>query len=201
MHELARCWRVLAIRGLLALAFAFLAPFGTGLLKYPLLQAVTVPFLITAFAVYVLLDSLLLFVLANQFSRPFALRNLLLLQSIFSISIAIALFTLFFKSATLQWFVVLSICQSGLTGIFELLASTHFRRHLEDEYATLAAGIVSLLFCVALLLLQNGEIGRAFRWIVSYAAFFGASMLWFSLRLRSILRTLPAADSVQIPAV
>jgi hypothetical protein len=188
LQELTRAWRFLGLRAFAALALAFVFPFASGLLKYPLLGAVSVPFMMASFAIYIVADSILLFAFACQFPPHHSVRRVLFLQASTGMVVGLSMLSVLFERATLDWFVFLSICQSALTGTFELVASTHFKRHLKDEYIIFAAGLVSLSFSVALIVLRNENMSRTLSWVITYMTFFGISMLLFSLRLCSIAK-------------
>jgi hypothetical protein len=187
MKELAKHWWILSLRALLAFALALSIAFVPGLMATFILESLAFPFMLTAFAVYIGLDSLVLTLLARQFPTHSTARWLIFAQACSSIVIAACLLTVWFERATLWWFVLLSIIQAAVTGTYELAIAHHFKRHAVDAEATFIIGGVSLVFSFILIILRYSDVHTILNWIASYALFFGASMLWFSLRLRRVV--------------
>jgi hypothetical protein len=185
MLQLLKHWWILSLRGLLAFALALCIAFVPEVLENLILQVFAVPFTIATLAFYVV-DSVLVLALSRQFMRGSKVRSVLVAQAVTSLVIAVGLVTIFFERSTLQLFVLLTAAQAAATGSYELIAASHLKRHFRDAEPTLVAGLISLCFSAALLFLVNGEIARALDWIVFYAFFFGATMLWFSLRVRAV---------------
>ena len=197
MNSLTKRWWIVALRGVLALLLAGCLNFVPSLLQNRLIGTFFLPAIVVSFALYVLADGVLLLLLANWL-EPGPLRRTLFWQSFATLLVAIALLTIQLSGNDLQYndlhfLVILALIQSGVAGTFELLAARDLRRHLTDEYLMFATGTVSLLFCLALFLTHNGELSRVFRWMVSYAIFFGCTMLLVSLRLRAVHRRSIAA--------
>src|SRR4051794_21511951 len=94
--ELTRAWHLLAVRALLALALAFFLPFATGLLKYPLLGAVSVPFIMASFAAYIMADSVTTFLFARQFPPHHEIRRVSSIQGATCLLIGLAMLTFCF---------------------------------------------------------------------------------------------------------
>jgi hypothetical protein len=187
MRELIKHWWILSVRALLAVTFTSCVAFVPGLLDTLFLDLVAVPFMIATLGVYAALDSILVMLLAQQFAGRSAPRRLLLAQGLSGMVIALCLLSVWFSSATLEWFVLLSIFQAALTGLYELAIARHFKRHTADAEATFVIGTISVAFSVTLaFLFRYAEITTALNWIVTYALFFGGSMMWFSLRLRAM---------------
>ena len=191
MKELVKHWWILSLRALLAFALALSVALVPGLMATFILESLAFPFMITAFAVYVALDGLVLTLLARQFPRHSTARLLVFAQALSSIVIAFCLLTVWFERATLWWFVLLSIIQAAVTGIYELAIAHHFKRHVLDAEATFVIGGVSLVFSFILIVLRYSAVSTILNWIASYALFFGGSMLWFSLRLRAAAHNSP----------
>ena len=187
MNSLVKHWWIFALRGLLALLLAGCLNFVPSLLQNQLIGTFFLPAIVISFALYVIADGALLLLLTNWL-EPGTLRRTLLWQAGSTLVVGITLLTIRLSGNDLHYLVIFSLIQSGVAGTFELVVAGHLRRHLADEYLMFATGTVSLLFFLALLLMQNGELSRVFRWIVSYAIFFGLTMFLVSLRLRAAHR-------------
>lgn len=189
MNSLVKHWWIFALRGLLALLLAVCLNFVPSLLRNQLIGTFFLPAIVISFALYVMADGALLLLLTTWL-EPGPLRRILIWQAGSTLIVAITLLTIRLSGNELRYLVIFSLIQSGVIGTYELLFARHLRRHLADEYLMFATGTVSLAFFFALLLTQNGELSRVFRWMVSYAIFFGFTMLLVSLRLRAVHRRL-----------
>lgn len=183
MKELVEHWWVVTLRGVAALILAVSLWIVPPMLRHLLFEIFLSPFIFVLFGSYIVLDSLLLFLLVHRIRVQRSFRTVFIFQAISGIAIGVTV--VLSMRATLHWFVPLSICQSALTGAYEIVVASHLRKHLCEERTVFLVGIGSLLCSAALLVLYNGEISRAFDWIVAYAGFFGLTLIWLSLRLRN----------------
>jgi len=192
VNSLVKHWWIFALRGLLALFLAGCLNFVPSLLQNQLIGTFFLPAVVISFALYVMADGVLLLLLTTWL-EPGALRRTMLLQAVSTLVVGITLLTIRLSGNDLHYLVIVSLIQSGVAGTFELVVASHLRRHLTDEYLMFLTGTVSLVFFLVLLLMQNGELSRVFRWMVSYAIFFGVTMFCASLRLRAAHRRAIAA--------
>jgi uncharacterized membrane protein HdeD (DUF308 family) len=71
-------------------------------------------------------------------------------------------------------------------GFLELSVARSLRRHLPDEWILALAGIGSIGFALAFLLLKTEEIGPMFIWLGAFSGFSAACMLALAVRLRRL---------------
>lgn len=186
MQELMGQWGLVASRGAIALLLAAALWFSPVIVSNLLLQALLFPFILLAFSFYILADSGLVVALFSQMPASVPLRKLLIAQSFTEFIIGTGLLTIFSVKANPHWLIVLAILRSALTGAYELAVAAHLHRHIRDERAVFSIGTGSLAFSAALLIFSNGDLRRLFNWLVAYAIYFGATVLWFGFRLRRV---------------
>jgi uncharacterized membrane protein HdeD (DUF308 family) len=66
----------------------------------------------------------------------------------------------------------------------ELIAGTHLRRHIPDEWLLLAGGVVSMAFSLFLFMSTAWEIAGILTWVALYAIAGGIAMMGLAFRLR-----------------
>jgi uncharacterized membrane protein HdeD (DUF308 family) len=191
---MARNWWALALRGLLAVLF------GLGALLFPI---AAIGALTLLFGAYAMLDGVLALVAAaqvggsstgepardthfiepreeNQGTRWWGL----LLEGV--AGIVVGLLTLAWPGATAFALVMLIAAWSVATGVFEIVAAVRLRRHVEGEWLLAAAGVLSILFGLALFLFPVAG-AVAIVWLIgAYALMFGVLMIILGFRLRSL---------------
>jgi uncharacterized membrane protein HdeD (DUF308 family) len=173
-YGLSRNWWALAIRGVAALAFgvlAFLFPGGVLIA------------LVYLFGAYALVDGF--FAIAAVLTGQEAQGErwwALLVEGV--LGMVVGLTALFSPIGTALALLILFAIWSIATGIFEIIAAIRLRRQLADEWALALAGVVSVLFGVALLLAPPLGL-LALAWLMgAYAIVFGVMMLVLAFRLR-----------------
>ena len=196
MKELIDQWWILGLRAAAALTLAVCVANGEGLEKNLLMQVTALPFITLTLACYGIVDSVLLMALSNRYSNKMLEKQVVMAQALVGAAVGVALLTILFEKATLNWFVALATAQALVTGTFEMISATHFKRHLPDEWSCFAAGAGSLAFAIGLPFLYEGEVRRTFYWLITYALTFSVTMMWFSLRLLTLKKKLePIASS------
>jgi uncharacterized membrane protein HdeD (DUF308 family) len=172
IEPLARNWWVLALRGVVAIVFAVAAIVvpGTALVA-----------LILLFAAYLLLDGVLAIIAgfraAERHERWFAL----LAEGV--LGIIAALFIAAFPEVSLLLFVEVAAIWGILSGIALLVAAMRLYRH-QGEWVMAAAGVLSVVWGVLVLLRPMAGVVIWAWWIGAYALLFGAMMLALAFRLR-----------------
>ena len=169
---LARNWWALALRGAVAIVF------GIAALLVPETALVA---LVLLFAAYLLLDGILAIVAgfraAERHQRWFAL----LAEGV--IGIAAALFIAAYPEVYLLLFVYLAALWAIVSGVALLVAAFRLYRH-EGEWMMLAAGALSILWGVLVLVWPAAGVVVWAWWIGAYALIFGVMMLSLAFRLR-----------------
>lgn len=130
MKQLARHYKGLITRGVIAILFGLIAIFMPGL---------TLQFLVLFFGAYIFLDgALILFV-------GFKLKSLLLsLEG--AIGLLVGAYTFFYTTQAFMIFLLVVGVWAILTGILEVIASFELRRTIRDEIWLFFVGVVSILF-------------------------------------------------------
>jgi len=188
MREVIHHWWILAVRALLALALAGAVLLLQAWAKYPLLDAVTVPFLVTALSTYGLLDSAVVFYLGWQFPPHAPARMINLTQGVCGMVFGTLLLTVLFRDAQLEWFLYLVTGQAAATGLFEILAGLRFTSHVGEEWSCFAVGAASLGFAVLVQTAFGGTVQVALEVFFGYAVLLAVSMAWFGWRLLRLHR-------------
>ena len=173
LDDLARGWKFVLLRGLVAILFGVLT------LAWPGLTLLTLVILYGAFA---LLD--------GGFSLAAAITGETT-QSRWWLLI-IGILGLVAGAVTLVWpgitglVLLLLIAAWAITsGILQVAGAIRLRAEIDDEWLLIASGVLSVLFGVLILLFPGaGALGIAFG-IGAYALIFGALLVAFSLRLRA----------------
>lgn len=166
-------WWVYVLRGILAVAFGFMALAWPGL---------TLNILILLFGIYVFLEGLLTIAFAVKSKKE---KNwwLPLLEGL--AGIVIGVFAFVWPALTAIAFLIFIAVWAILTGIFEIAASVQLRKEMTGEWVLGLAGILSIL--VGLLLISNPGAGAlAVVWLIGfYALLFGILMAYLGFKVRN----------------
>lgn len=179
---LSRSWNLLALRGALALLLGMSAL---------LWQGMPLSALVLVFGTYALLDGIAALAIGTRnIAREHAW--LVLLEGLAGIGLGLALLVWTRAAAEPT---VLVIALWGLsTGILELVMVTRLRRDLLSELSLAAAGIVSVLLGMAILLWPGSSAVGLVLLLGCYGLMFGASLLIQALRLRRHFHGVRARD-------
>jgi uncharacterized membrane protein HdeD (DUF308 family) len=170
LDAFARNWWVLLIRGILAVLFAVMA------FTLPGLTLVT---LVLLYGVYALADGLTaLWVGGRASAWWFALLGIL--------GVIVGVFTFIYPGITAVALLYLIAAWAVVRGVFEIVTAIHLRREINNEWMLIIAGIISIIFGVALA--ANPAAGAlAVVWIIgAYAFIFGLMMIVLAFRLRGL---------------
>jgi len=170
LHELARNWWALALRGLVAVLFGLLTFFVPG---------ITLVTLVLLFGVYALVDGLFNVI---AFFRVLSHHWALLIEGVIGIIAGILTFAWPAITAIALLYVIAFWAIS--TGIFEIIAGIRLRRVITNEWLLLVMGVLSLLFGVLILFAPGVGALAIVLWIGAYAFVFGLFLLALALRLR-----------------
>jgi uncharacterized membrane protein HdeD (DUF308 family) len=173
--DLPRHWWVVALRGLAALVFGILAF---------VLPGMTLGVLILLFGAYAIVDGVLALYSAAR-SRGNHVWALVF-EGIVGIVAGGVAFALPGLTALALLFVIAA--WAILTGIMEVVAAVRLRKVIDNEWALIVAGVLSIIFGV-LLAVQPGAGALAVVWLIgSYALVFGIALLALAWRLRGMLK-------------
>lgn len=130
MNQLARLWKGLITRGVIAVAFGLLAIFFPGL---------TLEFLVLLFGVYAFFDGLVaLFISFKVKSVLLALEG--------GAGMLVGAYVFFYPAQAFIVFLAMVGAWAILTGILEILVSFEIRKNINDEIWMLFVGVISILF-------------------------------------------------------
>jgi len=172
IHELARNWGWIALRGVVAIVFGVIAFFEPQ----------------SAFAALVLLFGAYAFV-----DGVFALIALfrgagkdrfwtLVLEAV--VGIGIGVLTIARPATTALVFLYYIGIWAILTGVFELMAAIRLRKEITGEFWLGLAGVLSIAFGILLFVVPGSAALALTIWIGAYAFIFGVMLLLLAFRLR-----------------
>jgi len=174
LHALTRNWWLLLLRGVVSIIFGIVAFAWPGL---------TVLALALLFGAFALADGVLSLIAAVTGSDRSAPAWWLALVGVLGIAAGIIAFLWPGKTAFVL--VVMIGVWALMIGIFEIIGAIRLRHEIDDEWWLIAAGILSVLFGLAVLI-APGAGALALVWLIAtYAILAGILMIAFSLRLRS----------------
>lgn len=170
---LARNWGWIALRGVVALLFGFVA------LINPALTLVALVFLFGAYAV---IDGLLIIASAVINRRRRRHWVAFLVSGVFAVAVGIVTFVL--PSVTALVLLYLIAAWALVTGIAEIIVAIRLRKVIEGEWMLILAGVLAVLFGLLLFLFPGAGALAMVWWIGIYALVTGILLIAFSLRLR-----------------
>lgn len=173
--KLAKHWWAILIRGIVAIIFAFLAFLATGF---------TLNLLIIFLGIYLLLDGL--FSVIGSLMAAGHHKNwwILLLEGLISIIAGIFVFAL--PGVTLVILVYLVAIWAIITGIFEFLASLMASWAAPGKIFIGVSGVLSVILGIVIFIYPLFTITAAIWLIGIYALLIGLSLVFFSLKLKSL---------------
>jgi uncharacterized membrane protein HdeD (DUF308 family) len=173
LHVLARRWWLLLLRGIAAIIFGVLA------FAWPGLTLITLVFLYGAFA---LIDGVI--ALAAAFSGAAKPVPTWWLVVVGLLGIAAGIVTFLWPSMTAIVLVLFIGAWALAHGIFEIIGAIRLRKEIDNEWALILGGILSVVFG-AILIIAPGAGALGLIWaIAAYSIVFGILFIVFSLRLR-----------------
>lgn len=172
LHELAKHWWLILIRGVCAIIFGFLA------FAWPGLTLVT---LVLLYGVFALIDGCFALGAAIGGSTPEP-RWWLALVGV--LGIVAGLVTLFWPGITAVILLFFIAGWAIATGVMHIAGAIRLRKEIDDEWLLIASGVVSVLF--GFLLLSRPGLGALSMVLVigAFAMIQGLLEVMFALRLR-----------------
>lgn len=178
LGELPRHWWVVALRGLAAIVF--------GILTF-IWPNISLAVLILFFGAYAIVDGVLGLYAATQSRGEHVWAPVL--EGL--LSIAAGLVAFFWPGVTALALLFVIATWAILTGVIEVYAAIRLRRVIDNEWALVLSGVLSVVFGI-LLLVQPGAGVLTVVWLIGgYAIAFGIAMLVFAFRLRDVSQHLP----------
>jgi uncharacterized membrane protein HdeD (DUF308 family) len=175
LDKVAKNWWALALRGVAAIIFGFLA------LIWPALTILT---LVLLFGAYALVDGIFALTAGiashkkNEFWWAMALAGVS--------GIILGLLTLLWPGATALVLLFLIAAWALVTGIFHIIAAIHLRRVIKGEWMVILGGIGSVIFGLILAIFPGaGALGLV--WAIGiFSLCFGIWQIIFAFRLRGL---------------
>lgn len=181
-------WWLLLLRGIFALTFALfivgLQPFFPSLLFKPMAYTAVAEI----FGLLAILTGICTIFAAVKGSTHHRDLWMLLLDGVAVTAGGLAVILI--PAVSVLEVVQIIAATAFVLGIFEVIAGTHLRRHVKDEWFLFAGGLSSVLFSVLLFLNTSREIGSLLNWIAIYATANGLAMLGLAQRLHSLRHTI-----------
>ena len=172
IHELARNWGWIALRGALAILFGLIAFFEP--------QSAFAA-LVLLFGAYAFVDGV--FALIALFRGAGKDRFwVLVLEAV--VGIGIGVLTIARPAATALALLYYVGIWAVLTGVFELMAAIRLRKEITGEFWLGLAGVLSIAFGVLLFVVPGSAALALTIWIGAYAIVFGVMLLLLAFRLR-----------------
>lgn len=172
LEMISRNWWMLLIRGIAAVLL------GIAVLILP---GLTLDVLVTTFAAYLFVDGIFAIITAVM-HREYGRWWLLALEGVLGIIAGIAAFL--FPGAAVATFFYIVVFWAIATGVMEILNAIELRKQIDNEWALILSGAVSIIW--GILLLANPGAGiMTLLWLFGVLAIaFGALTIWLSFRVR-----------------
>ncbi len=179
-------WWMIALRGVVAILFGVLA------FAWPGLTLLTLVFL---FGAYALVNGILALIHAFSAPKGYARFGSLVFDGIISLAAGVLAFV--WPGITALTLVMLIAAWAIVTGIFEIVTAIRLRKSISNEWLLVLAGLVAIVFGIAMLVQPVVGTLALVWWIGSFAIVFGVLLLGLAFRLR---RWELAAHSAAAPA-
>ena len=185
---LTRSWWMLALRGVVAIAFGVLAIVMPGL---------TLLWLVAMFAAFAVIAGIASVVGATR-ARGHGGWGLMLVLGI--VSVVAGVLAIIYPGVTALTLILLIGANALVTGVLDLVAAVRLRRQVEHERLLVAEGVVSIVFG-AVVLIFPGAGALALVWFVSvYATLSGILLLIVAMRARRWQRDQEISATTPAPA-
>ena len=171
---LAKYWWTFLIRGLLAIAFGFIA------LVWP---GITLMVLVVLFGIYVIVEGLFSIIAAfsNRATRSWWV---LLLEGLASLVIGCIAFI--WPGITAVVLLIFIAIWAIFTGLLEIGAAVQLRKEMQGEWILALTGILSILIGI-ILIINPGAGALAVVWLIGvYAIIFGGLLTFLGLKFRKL---------------
>ncbi|WP_206614389.1 HdeD family acid-resistance protein [Chitinophaga barathri] len=175
IHELAKYWWLVVLRGVLAVLFALVA------FIWP---AITLAILVVFLGAYLLVDGI--FALIHGFTVMKTDRSWWGFVLVGLAGIAAGLIALFMPGITALFLVTLVALWSVVTGILEIVIAIRLRKEITGEWMLIVAGIFSVIFGILLFMQPIAGVVVISWWLGIYALFLGIFLISVGFRLKKV---------------
>lgn len=177
-ETLMRSWWMLAVRGVIAIAFGVLA------IMFPVM---TLGWLVALFAAFSLLSGAIWIFGATRHRKTDEQWWVLLLLGL--VSMGAGTLAALHPALTLVVLILLIGANALVTGVLDIVVAVRMRKTMRGESLLIASGIASILFGVIVFLFPVGVGGLAIVWMIAfYAIVTGVLMLALAWRVRAWVR-------------
>jgi uncharacterized membrane protein HdeD (DUF308 family) len=173
LSTFASNWRVLALRGLVAVLFGLVILFWPGLI---------LAVLSLFFGIYALVDGGVVLVPALRSSDRGARRWLPLAEG--TVGVIAGLVALLWPGLTSSGLLYVIVGWALVTGILKILTATVLRSEVENVWLLAGGGALSVLFGVILAALVGSELPSLAPFIGVFAVVVGLALIVFAFRIR-----------------
>jgi uncharacterized membrane protein HdeD (DUF308 family) len=174
LQSLAQSWWLYALRGIAAVIFGVLALASPG---------TTLLALVLVFAFYAIADGVLAVIVAFQMQNAVN-RWVVLLEGLAGIVIGIV--ALVYPLLTAEALLLLIAFWAVFTGVMEIVAAIRLRREINNEWALILTGFLSVILGLVLFVFPiSGAV--AVIWTIGfYAIFFGVLLVYLAFKVRGL---------------
>ena len=173
LHALADRWWLLLLRGIAAILFGVLAFIWPGL---------TLVTLVLMFGAFALVDGAI--VLGAAFSGAAKPMPSWWLVLVGLLGIAAGIVTFLWPGMSAILLILFIGAWAVAHGIFEIVGAIQLRKEIENEWALILGGIISVIFGIIVLIAPGAGALALVWWIAIYSIVFGVMFVAFALRLR-----------------
>jgi len=178
LHTLAANWRVLALRGLVAVLFGLVVLFWPGLILVVLTLL---------FGIYALVDGGIVLVPALRTSERGARRWLPLAEG--AVGVVAGLVALLWPGMTTSGLLYVIVGWAVASGILKITTAIVLRSEVENGWLLAGSGALSVLFGVILAALVDSDLPSLAPLIGVFAIVVGLALIVFAFRTRDRQRT------------
>lgn len=185
LSVLAENWWLLLLRGIAAVIFGLLAFIWPGL---------TLLTLVILFGVYALFDGFIALIAAVKGRHKSTPMWWLIVVGL--VSVAAGIITFIYPQITGLVLVLFIGAWALVRGLFEIVGAVRLRKEIRGEWLLIAAGMLSVLFGIAILV-NPGAGALALVWLIgAYAIALGLPLIWFAFRVRKRFKQVDSGTTV-----
>jgi uncharacterized membrane protein HdeD (DUF308 family) len=173
LSRFAANWRVLALRGLVALLFGLVVLFWPGLVF---------AVLTLLFGIYALVDGSITLVPALRSSDRGARRGLPLAEG--AVGVIAGAVALAWPGMTVTGLLYVIVAWAVTTGILKVLTAILLRGEAGDRWLLVGSGVLSVLFGAALAVLVGSALPSLAPFIGAFGVVVGLALIVFAFRVR-----------------
>jgi len=182
LTALVRNWWVVLVRGILGIVF------GLAAFAWP---GITLLVLVVMFGAYCIADGIVALLSIGKADEQGGSWGRMLFVGIISIAVGVGAFI--WPGITTAAFLIIIAAWAIVRGIFEIVAAIQLRKVIENEWLLGLAGVVAILFGVALIV-RPGAGALALIWLIAtFALIHGVLLVVLAFKLRGLGRTLGPA--------